>query len=557
MSFTGKKWRIKNEKKELNLVDKMLENRGLLTEEERYSFFNYNLSRLHDPFLLKDMQKAVTRLEEAIKKEEKIMIFGDYDVDGTSATAILYDFFKKVGANIHYCLPNREDDGYGLKDYFIRQFKEDGVAVVITVDCGTANVKEVALANKLGVTMIVTDHHDVPNELPQAYALINPRQRDCSYPNKQLSGSAVAYKLVCALAPLYFEASLVEKYLYDQMGVAVLGLVADCMELVGENRILTNNGLKSLAQGNHIGIKALLEAGGMNPQDISSSTIGFFIGPHINAAGRLDKADHALELLLGDVEKVPILMELNLKRRHIVENFVQEASEQVKKMGELPAIIVVSSEGWNAGILGLIAGRLCEKFSRPVIAMQEKGEELVASCRSLNDFDITAFLRNEAGELFHNVGGHMLAGGFSLPKKNREELEKRIQEKAPDYIDLKKFQGHLEVEGEIDCREVTFLTSEKLSKFEPFGNGNLAPTLLLKNTRIPNIEQMGKSKEHLRFMVEGGGQKFNAIAFRFAEHIDKIHPDKNYDIAFTLEVNEWRGNKSLQLRVVDLKISSN
>ena len=553
MSFIGKKWRLKNENQELNLVDKMLENRGLLTDEERYSFFNYSLNKLHDPFLLKDMQKAVNRLKEAIKNEEKIMIFGDYDVDGTSATAILYDFFQKVGADIHYCLPNREHDGYGLKDYFIRQFKEEKVDIVITVDCGTANVKEVALANELGITMIVTDHHDVPEVLPQPYALINPRQKDCNYPNKQLSGSAVAYKLICALVPDYFEPQIAEKYLYDQMGLAVLGLVADCMDLVGENRILTNNGLKSLAQGNHVGIKALLEASGMNCNDISSSTIGFFIGPHINAAGRLDKADHALELLLGNIEKVPVLMELNQKRKEIVENFVREATDQIKNMSELPRVIVVSSKEWNAGTLGLIAGRMCEKFSRPVIAMQEKSEEFVASCRSLNNFDITAFLREEAGELFTNVGGHMLAGGFSLPKKNREELERRIEEAASKYIDIAHFHGNLELEGEIKAEELNFSTNHKLNKFEPFGNGNPAPTFVLRNTQIPTVDAMGKNGEHLRFAVKLENQKFNAIAFRFAEHLDKIRPDKNYDIAFTLEVNEWRGTKKLQLRVVDLK----
>ena len=557
MSFLGKQWKVKNEKKELNLVDKMLENRGLQTDEERYSFFNYSLNRLHDPLLLKDMQKAVDRLKEAIEKEEKIMIFGDYDVDGTSATALLYDLFKKIGANIHYCLPNREEDGYGLKDYFIQQFKEEGVDIVITVDCGTANVKEVELANELGLTMIVTDHHDVPEELPKPFALINPRQKDCPYPNEQLSGSAVAYKLVCALTPHYFEAQVAQKYLYDQMGLAVLGLVADCMDLVEENRVLTNNGLKSLAQGNHPGIKALLEEAGMKCDDITSTTIGFFIGPHINAAGRLDSAHHALELLLGNIEKVPVLMELNQKRRSIVEHFVREASEQIQAMEEIPHVIVLSSPEWNAGTLGLIAGRMCERFSRPVIAMQEKDDEFVASCRSLNNFDITAFLREVGGELFNNVGGHMLAGGFSLPKANREALEKRIRENAPKYIDLDHFHGLLELEGEVNFRDLNFETTVKLSKFEPFGNGNPAPTLLLKNTRIPHVESMGKSKEHLRFPVELGSQKFNAVAFRFAEFADKIHPDKSYDLAFSLEVNEWQGNKRLQLRVVDLKISSN
>ena len=437
----------------------------------------------------------------------------------------------------------------------MQEFKEQGVDVIITVDCGTANKKEVALANELGMTVIITDHHDAPAELPEAHALINPKQPECDYPNKELSGSAVAYKLICALTPLYFDEITTERYLYDQMGLAVLGLVADCMALTGENRVLTNNGLKSLNEGRHVGIQALLKERGMENKPITSQTIGFFIGPHINAAGRISTADTALELLLGDVSKAPELVELNLTRREIVHDFLKEAVEQVEAMGELPHIIVLSDPGWSAGTLGLIAGCLVEKFNRPVIAMQEKEDELVASCRSLNDFDITSFLREIGEELFTNVGGHMLAGGFSLPKKNHHELLKRIQEKAPNHIDLDHFYGKLDVECEINSSEISLETEAKLSKFEPFGMGNPQPTLMIKQARIEEVKALGKNQEHLKFPIQMGHQSFEAIAFRFGEHLDKITPEKTYDIAFNLDVNEWRGRRKVQLRVVDMRES--
>ncbi|MDH5596904.1 MAG: single-stranded-DNA-specific exonuclease RecJ [Candidatus Peregrinibacteria bacterium] len=555
MSFLGKKWVIKNHRSDLGLIDKMLENRNLRTEDERFSFFNYSLKKLHDPFLLKDMEKGVSRLKEAIAKKEKIMIFGDYDVDGTSATALIYDFLKKVDANVHYTLPDRENDGYGLKDYFIRRFAEEGVKVIVTVDCGTANVNEIGLANELGMDTVVTDHHDCPAVLPEAYALINPKRPDGTYPNRELSGSAVAYKLVCAMAPFYFEEQEAEQYLYAQMGLAVLGLIADCMSLTGENRVLTNNGLKSLSEGHHPGIKALLEEAGMDTGKVTAITVGYFIGPRINAAGRLDTAEHALELLLGDTEKVETLSQLNSRRQQLVEGFVEQAIAQVEAMEELPCIIVVSSRDWNAGTLGLIAGRMMDRFSRPTIAMQEKDDEFVASCRSLNDFDITAYLRKEAGELFTNVGGHMLAGGFTLPRANKDELIQRMKGTARQYIDPENFYGLLELECIIDPLELSFDLSNKITKFEPFGMGNPEPTLLLKKARIDSIKRVGKEGQHLQFPVKLGDQKFAAIAFRFAQHLDKISPDKHYDVAFNLEINEWQGYRKLQLKVVDLKES--
>ncbi len=553
MSFLGKKWVIQNKKNELNLIEKMLENRGLNTKEEIYSFFDYSLNKLHDPFLLKDMRKAVDRLKVAIEKKEKIMIFGDYDVDGISSTAIVYDMLKKVGADVYYTIPNREKDGYGLRDYFIQRFHEEGIQLIVTVDCGSSNVDEVALAKKLGIDVVITDHHSLPETLPKADALINAKQDDCPYPNKELSGSAVAFKLISALSPFYFDEKETESYLYKQMGVAALGLIADCMKLTGENRILTNNGLKSLSEGNHIGVRALLEDANMNTNKVDSGIVGFFLGPRINAAGRLDSAEHSLELLLGKTEKVETLNQLNEKRKKLVHIFVEEAIEQVKKLETVPHIIVVSSSCWTAGTLGLIAGNLCDIFHRPCIAMQEREDNFVASCRSLNNFNITAFLRGEAGELFTSCGGHMLAGGFTLPKENKNKLFEIIKNRAPDYIDLKNFYGTLKLECEVNLSEMNFESSEKMKKFEPFGTGNPEPTLVVRNVQIPWIKAVGKNKEHLQFPIKLGNQKFSAIAFRFAEHLDKIKIERNYDIAFNLELNEWQGRKRLQLKVVDIK----
>lgn len=556
MSLIGKKWVIRNQDADLNVVAKLHKNRDLDTEEKRKSFFEDGLSSLHDPYLMKGMRKAVDRIQEAVKKNEKIMVFGDYDVDGITSTVIVYDFLKKIGADAYYKIPNRENDGYGLKDYFIEKFKEDGIKLIITVDCGIANITEVNLANNLGIDTIITDHHDIPEKIPPAHSIINPKQADCEYPNKHLSGSGVAYKLITALVPFYPDCDLTNDYLFKQIGIATLGLVADCMPLTGENRTLTKLGLRSLEECDHPGISALLESAGANNGKITSSTIGFYIGPRINAAGRLDTADHALELILGDVEKVSTLTRLNTERQKIVKKFVESAIEQVDKMNSTPNIVIVKNTEWKVGTLGLIAGKMCDTYNRPAIAMQERENEYVASCRSLNDFDITSFLRKEAGDLFSAFGGHKMAGGFTLPKENYGEFINRISEAGKNAFDPNDFQGKLEIDCVLAPHEFTYETSSHINKMEPFGNGNPEPTLVIKNTKILDIKPVGKTGEHLQFPVKYGDQKIHAIAFRFGEHLAKIDQEKEYDIAFNLEVNEWRGYKKLQMRVVDLRESN-
>jgi len=555
MSFTGKKWIIRNRDSDAGVINKLLANRDLGTDEKRRSFFEDGLESQHDPFLFKGMQQAVERIQKAVADGQKLMIFGDYDVDGITSTVLLYSFFKKIGADVDYTLPSRSDDGYGLKEHFIEDFVKKGIGLLITVDCGTTSVKEIECANKLGLDVIVTDHHSIPEELPKAYALINPKQPDCMYPNKDISGAGIAYKLVAALAPFYLQPKEASDYLFKELSLVALGLIADCVPLTGENRVLAKWGLRSIKEGSNPGLMALLESAKVPVERVNSTTIGFIIGPRINAAGRLDTPRHAFELLLGKVEKAEELSELNSKRQDILQKDLKEAKEEVIKKGEMPNIIVVMNKEWHIGTIGLVAGKLTEVFHRPAIAMQDKGEELVASCRSLNDFDITSFLREVADDLFTAFGGHKLAGGFTLPKKNLEKFLKRVEKAAKEKINPEEFCPSLPIDCEIAPHELTFETTKQIAKLEPFGHGNPEPTLMISGVTIQTIRPVGQTGEHLQFPVRYGDQTITAIAFRFGQHLGKINAEDKYDIAFNLEINEWKGYKKLQMKVVDMKLS--
>ena len=313
-------------------------------------------------------------------------------------------------------------------------------------------------------------------------------------------------------------------------------------------------GLKSIQKGDHPGVIALMKKAGVDQSRVTSTTIGFYIGPRINAAGRMDSPDHAFELLLGKIEKADTLQKLNIERQKVVEKALEEAKEEIIN-ADIPPIILLKSEGWSAGILGLIAGKICDTFHRPTIAMQVQEENVVASCRSLNEFDITSFLREVAGDLFASFGGHMLAGGFTLPKENLEEFLGRVSEKAKGVINPNDFKGNLEIDCELRPEDFEFETRQAIDKLEPFGQGNPEPMFMVKNVKLLDIKPVGSKGEHLQFPIQCGDKKVKAIAFRFGEHLDKIVPNTSYDIAFNLEINEWNGYKNLQMRVVDMRNS--
>ncbi|MCK5600789.1 single-stranded-DNA-specific exonuclease RecJ [Candidatus Pacearchaeota archaeon] len=555
MSLLGKKWVIKNESEELTIIAKLLKNRGIDSPEKAELFFNGTMDDLHDPNLLKEVSKAVDRIKKAIQNKEKIMIFGDYDVDGVTATAVMYDFLKKVEADVHYTLPNRENDGYGLKDYFIRQFKEQNIDLIITVDCGTSNFKEIELANELGIDVVVTDHHSMPKKLPNACAIVNPQRPDCEYPNKEICGASLAYKIVTILANDLWNEEQAKTYLDHQLGIVALGIVADCMALTGENRIMVREGAKRLNEGKHASILALLKEANLPTDNITSTTIGFQIGPRINAAGRIDDPLHAFELLIGNLEKATKLNELNAERREYTQQYVKEAVAEIEQMESIPNIIVLKNKAWRSGLLGLIASGVADRFHRPTIAMQERETEFVASMRSVDNFDITGAVREAAGELFSAFGGHVMAGGFTLPKENINEFLDRVEKAGESNIDPNDFVGSLPIDCEIKPDELNFETCHKINRLEPFGAENPQPNLLIKNVKILKLRSVGSNAEHLQFPIQHGDQTIGAIAFRFGQHLDKIDPAKPHDLVCNLEINEWNGRKKLQLRVVDLKPS--
>jgi single-stranded-DNA-specific exonuclease len=555
MSLLGKNWVIRNKDENLNIIAKLLKNRGIDSPEKAEWFFNGSLEDVHGPELFVDMKRAVERIKKSISDKEKVMIFGDYDVDGITATAILYDFLQKVSADVHYTLPNRDEDGYGLQDYFIKRFKELGVGLIVTVDCGTANFDEVKQASELGIDTVITDHHSIPERLPNAVAIVNPKRSDCKYPNKEICGAAISYKLVEALAKECLPPEEVDEYLGQALGLVALGVVSDCMEMTGENRILVREGLKSLTSGSHPGVLALLNSDGISTDRITSTTIGFQIGPRLNAAGRIDKPDHAFELLLGNLEKVITLNSLNKKRQTLARQYIDEAICEVDKMSSVPNIIILKNKNWKPGLLGLIANGVMDKFNRPTIAIQEKEDELIGSMRSVNDFDITTCLRQAVPELCSALGGHTLAGGFTLKREYFDEFKKRVEEAGEKQINPDEFVGTLDIDCEVLSDEISNETCQKISHLEPFGAKNPQPLLMIKNAKLRQLRRVGKNAEHLQFPVRLGEKKVQAIAFRFGQHIDKIDPEIPHDIAFNMEINEWNGYKTLQLRVVDLKPS--
>lgn len=557
MSLLNQKWELKNTNQEFNIIAKLLENRGITNAEKADWFFKGGAEKLHDPFQFKGMDLAVERIKQAIDQKEKIMIFGDYDVDGITATSILYQFLKKVEANVHATLPNRETDGYGLQSYFIEQFKKEEVDLLITVDCGTSNVKEIQLANDLQIDVVVTDHHSLPENLPEAVAIINPHQKDCPYPNKEICGSSIAYKLAQALMQKYWNTPELQTYLKHQLGIVALGVVADCMALKDENRILVKEGLKIINQGILPTVNALIEVSGLENKEITSTALGFQIGPRINACGRMSSPKIAFDLFNGQLEKALELNQLNTERQTLTRQYFQEAQEEIETLDPLPEIIVVHRPHWRPGLLGLIASRLVEKFNRPSIVLQEQKEKLVASMRSIPTFNLTETLRKEVTPLCTAFGGHAAAGGLTLKKENLDQFKTIVKKIGQETLSDSHLNKNIQIDAELSANELNHKIHQKIKLLEPFGVSNPEPKLLIKNIQINTLKVIGKNKDHLKFQFRHQQSYIDGIAFRFGEHLDKIDEAGTYDVACHLDVNEWNGRKKLQLKVVDMRLNCN
>ncbi|PIP17100.1 MAG: single-stranded-DNA-specific exonuclease RecJ [Candidatus Portnoybacteria bacterium CG23_combo_of_CG06-09_8_20_14_all_37_13] len=520
-----KKWILKDRTEE-NIIDQLLVNRGIKDADK---FFNSKYEDLADPFLMKDVKKAVQR----IKKAKKIAIFGDYDTDGVTGAIILKNLVESLNFKPVVYIPDRKKEGYGLNTKAIKELAKQNADLIITVDCGISDFAEVALANKLGIDVIITDHHAIPAKLPDAFAIINPKQNNCSYPFKQLAGVGVAFVLTRAFK-LDFE-----KWLLD---LVAIGTVADCMPLLNENRILTKFGLIVLEKTRNIGLKQIM------PQKINAESIAFQIAPRLNAAGRMDHANTSYELLVSNSEKeirslAQKLEKNNQHRQRETEKILKEVREKINLDQKF---IFAYNKNWPIGVIGLVAGKLCDKYHRPVVIIGQGA----GSCRSIEAFNTIEALA-QCSDYFIEFGGHAQAAGFKIEKNKIKILEKKLEKIINQKLKSEDLICHLEIDAELKSEDINFDLLNQIKLFEPFGQGNPKPRFLLKNAVINNMQCVGNGSQHLRMKLNS----FKAIGFNCAGYASHLNINDRIDLIFELEQDDWQGFTNLQLRIIDLRRS--
>ncbi|MFY9458049.1 MAG: single-stranded-DNA-specific exonuclease RecJ [Candidatus Spechtbacterales bacterium] len=551
----------------------LLWQRGLQNQKEIDEFFNPDYSQdLHDPFLLKDADKAVERIFKALKEKERVMVYGDYDSDGVSGATIIYNALKRIGFikdNLAVYLPDREKEGYGLNVQAVKQFGKEKYNLIITVDCGTTSFEPIKLANKKGIDVIVTDHHRVIDNPPEAYAFVNPHQEDDKYPFKDLCGAAVAFKIACAL---YKKADIPEGEEKWFLDLVALATVTDVMPLLGENRTLVKYGLFVLAQTERLGLKALMEVSGIkatyNQDSLSTNlrpwTLGFILGPRLNAAGRMDHANTAFALLNATSYDEALsfarqIDERNRERQQLVGNILKEAEKRLE-IDKSP-VIFEGDKNWPIGVLGIVAGRLADKYHKPAFIYQIKDDNNAAgSVRTILGFHVVHAFES-VKDLLVNFGGHPAAGGFTVSQDKLGEMKKRIEEFAKENLKKEDFVKKTEYCAEASPEDISWQVYEELERFEPFGEANKEPIFLLRGVKILNLDKIGKDngngngKKHLRFLLDISGTKRKAMGFSLGNRFEELSLGESMDILFNLAIDEWNGNRELMLRVVDFKVN--
>ncbi|GEM_PF-285369 len=561
------------------IVAHLLYHRDIRSQKQIDEFLNPDyLSDVHDPFLFVDMEKAVARLLQAVEHKERVTVYGDYDADGVSASVILTSLFRALKHdNLSVYLPHRETDGYGLNKKAIQLLADEGTKVIITCDCGISNAAEVELANSLGIDVIITDHHAIPSTLPLAFAIIHPKLERETYPDKGLAGGGVAFKLLQGVLKKHKETNdllpngqshdTFEKWQLDMVAIAS---VADMVPLLGESRTLTKYGLIVLNKTKRIGLqKLLLEAKLMDEQgglkfELDADTIGFKIAPRINAAGRMDHANVAYNLLVEErpIEATDLAFQLdqnNQERQKNTELFVSQAIEQIiRDQKDWPVLMVIDSD-WTPGIVGLVASRLKEKYHKPTIVMARNNGEIMGSGRSVEGFNLIEALQ-ELPELFHKFGGHPMACGFTLASP---ELLEEFKEKLTAIYKKKTkgltIQKTIDIDCEIDLEDITWELYDLLEKFAPFGQMNPKPKYLSRGVTIMKAEPIGKEGKHLRLQAKHKSNRLRKIVGwnlcngNETNWCTLLKPGDTVDIVYEISINEWNGNRELQLTITDIK----
>ena len=538
------------------LVSSVLASRGVSCPEQATEFLTQETTLVHSPFLMKDMDKAVARIDRALSDGERIAIFGDYDVDGITATCIMVDYLKGRGADVVHYIPRRIEDGYGLSCEAIEGLRRGGATLLVTVDCGITGVEEVAYARSIGMDVVVTDHHECKETLPVAAAVVDPRRTDCEYPFKHLAGCGVALKLVLALGGPDREEALFSRY----CTLAAIGTVADVMQMTGENRTIVSRGLASLDRSDFIGLHALLKEAGLAGREISSVQIGFVLAPRINAAGRMGAADMAADLLLCQdaaqaEELAKSLCALNRERQSVEQTIYSQAEAMIEELPEdQRRALVLASETWHQGVVGIVASRLSEKYSRPSFMIHLNGGVGKGSCRSWGGFNLFAALES-CSDLLLGFGGHELAAGFTIDEANIPAFRARMNQYAAEYWVGKVPESALEVDVELrQPGRVTLQEVEALAALEPYGSGNARPLFCLMGATLLRTQNVGQNR-HLKLRLGKGNAQFDGIFFSTTSAACGCAEGDRVDAAFYLQVNEFRGSRTVQLQMVDIRPS--
>ncbi|MDD5679771.1 MAG: single-stranded-DNA-specific exonuclease RecJ [Candidatus Omnitrophica bacterium] len=536
------------------ITAQILINRGITEPAAVNGFLKSDIGSLHDPFLMKDMRKAVDRIKKAISKGEKVMIYGDYDADGISAAAILKRVLRDIGCNVISYIPHRVEEGYGLNKEAVKIAHNRGISLLITVDCGISGKKEVDYLNKLGITTIITDHHKIIEESfpDSAYAVINPLQKDCSYPFKYLSGVAVAYKLAEALTNgCGYD---MEKHL----DLVALGTIQDMVPQLGENRILTKYGLDKINESKKKGILALIDVAGLKGKTISSRQIGYMLGPRINAVGRVSSADLALRLLVTDDEQeaadlAEVLNTENRNRQKIENTILTEAIAKVESEINFKddKVIVLESDEWHPGVIGIVASRIAERFSRPTVMISFNKNEGKGSGRSIKNFHLFEAI-NECRDFLLGFGGHADACGIKISRKDLGDFRLKFNAVASRMLEVGDFMPRLNIDMQIPLSFLKKNVIEELENLSPYGPGNPKPVLLSKGLKVKNKPTFMR-RDGVKIWVTDGSRTCEAIGFGLGDMMDDVMESATIDVAYTPSMNRWRDVDTLQLEIVDLK----
>ncbi len=561
-----KKWKLPQADSERvkNLIDKtgiseiaaqILGGRGVTQPDEASVYIGQQgKEKMHDPFLMKDMQAAVDRLSRAVEEGEQIAVYGDYDCDGITATAMLYTYLEDLGARVLYYIPDRDTEGYGLNCQALDFLKQQQVDLIVTVDNGISALEEAKYAASIGIDLVITDHHQPRPELPQACAVVDPHRRDCEYPFENLCGAGIAFKLICAM-----EGDLSGEEMIWHFGeLAAIATVADVVELTGENRLIVQKGLECISLGEQLGVKALIEAAGLSGKHLDSTSLAFGIAPRINAAGRLGQADLAMELLLADrfsqaYELAQQLDTLNHQRKALVDQIYAEIDAKIALHPEVlrERVLILYGNGWHHGVIGIAAARLVEEYSKPCILFSIEGDEARGSARSVEGYSmIDAIAR--CSRLLTRYGGHNQAAGMTVATKNIKEFAAEILQDAHEHFDIMPVD-ELKIDAILSVQQLNLDTVYGMKTLEPFGCGNEVPVIAMMGCKIESITPLSENK-HLRLKLSYQGKTIQAVYFRMSTNTFPFCVGDVVDVAANLDINEYNGEKNLSIKIKDVRL---